>query len=180
MARYLFNKVLLAGATDSGTDALLRLPPVGSFDKSTLATIGTSFAVANLQLAGVGEVTLEWWLLGGGERFRMMLPSYCDHAQGALVLFSLADPRSLTEAKEWVATIQANTNNVPMILASDSCDIAEPDHPRKITAEVISDLVETRRLKEYVEISTATGEGVQEMYAKLAQYLVDDWKLHNS
>jgi len=131
-------------------------------------TIGVDFAVHNINLPGIGNVTLQIWDFGGEARFRSMLPGFCKGASGALLLYSIVEPKSFFELQDWVDIIKVNTNNVPVLLVGAKKDLVDPDQPREITQEDLDVFIQKNDIQEYIEISSKTGENVQVTFANLA------------
>ena len=114
--KYLF-KIILAGSGGCGKTTLLNRYTTGQFNSDTKMTIGVDFAVHYLELSeDKGAATLQIWDFGGEERFRTMLPSFCQGASGALLFFDLVRTHTFYELDEWINIIRRNTHNIPIIL----------------------------------------------------------------
>jgi small GTP-binding protein len=169
-SKYLF-KMILTGSGGAGKTSLLQRYTTNSFTGSTKMTIGVDFAVHNVHVPEVGNVTLQIWDFGGEQRFRSMLPGFCKGAAGALLIFSLIEPKSFFELEEWITIIKKNTNNIPVLLIGAKKDLIDKSLPPEISAEEITNFKTKYALKDYLEISSKTGENVQETFKKLALFM---------
>ena len=169
-SKYLF-KMILTGSGGAGKTSLLQRYTTNQFTGSTKMTIGVDFAVHNVQLPGIGNITLQIWDFGGEQRFRSMLPGFCRGAAGALLIFSLVEPKSFLELEEWITIIRKNTNNIPVILVGAKKDLLDPCLPREIPLDDITTFKDKHAMKDYIEISSKTGENVQDTFKKLAFFM---------
>ena len=121
--KYLF-KIILAGSGGCGKTTLLNRYTTGQFNTDTKMTIGVDFAVHYLELnEDKGAATLQIWDFGGEERFRTMLPSFCQGASGALLFFDLARTHTFYELDEWINIIRRNTHDIPIIMLGAKYDL---------------------------------------------------------
>ncbi len=169
-SKYLF-KMILTGSGGAGKTSLLQRYTTNQFTGSTKMTIGVDFAVHNVHVPEVGNVTLQIWDFGGEQRFRSMLPGFCKGAAGALLIFSLIEPKSFFELEEWITIIRKNTTNIPVLLVGAKKDLLDPALPREISMDEVSNFKTKYALREYLEISSKTGENVHETFRKLALFM---------
>ena len=166
-SKYLF-KMILTGSGGAGKTSLLRRYTTNSFTGSTKMTIGVDFAVHTVHIPEIGNITLQIWDFGGEQRFRSMLPGFCKGAAGALLIFSLIEPKTFFELEEWITIIRKNTNNIPVLLIGAKKDLLNPNLPRETSMDELKAFRIKYGLKDYKEISSKTGENVQETFKKLA------------
>ncbi len=76
-------KLCFLGNGGVGKTTLIQRYLTGSFNESTLMTLGVDFYIKYLIVDGE-SVTIQIWDLGGEDRFRFLLPSYCRLANGAV------------------------------------------------------------------------------------------------
>ena len=88
MRNFVF-KILVGGDGAVGKTTLLRKYVDGTFDESSIATVGVDFFIKQVVYENIGSCTLQIWDLGGQERFRHLLESFIMGAKGALLLFDL-------------------------------------------------------------------------------------------
>lgn len=65
------------------------------------ATIGIDFLVRNISHDNK-TYRLQLWDTAGQERFRALIPSYLKDSHCALIVYDMADPRSLENASRWL------------------------------------------------------------------------------
>ncbi|OLS15784.1 MAG: small GTP-binding protein [Promethearchaeota archaeon CR_4] len=169
-SKYLF-KMILTGSGGAGKTSLLRRYTTNSFTGSTKMTIGVDFAVHSVHIPEIGNITLQIWDFGGEQRFRSMLPGFCKGAAGALLVFSLIEPKSFFELEEWITIIRKNTNNIPVILVGSKKDLLDPTLPREISIDELEIFKIKYGVRDYKEISSKTGENVQDTFRKLAAFM---------
>ena len=174
MGKYLF-KIVLAGsnACESHKTALLNRYTTGQFNSDTKMTIGVDFAVHYLELPNDGgAATLQIWDFGGEQRFRTMLPSFCQGASGAFLMFDLVNPHTFYELDEWVRIIHRNTHNIPIILCG--LNYSKIDHPEDLLLPVedIKEFIIANHIDGYLSIDTNSGYNVSEAFYKLTELMI--------
>ena len=101
MRNFVF-KILVAGDGAVGKTTLLRKFVDGTFDESSITTVGVDFFIKQVIYENVGNCTLQLWDLGGQERFRHLLESFVMGAKGALLLFDLTQMPKIDNILNWV------------------------------------------------------------------------------
>ena len=170
--KYLF-KIILAGSGGCGKTTLLNRYTTGQFNSDTKMTIGVDFAVHYLPLKeNLGDATLQIWDFGGEERFRTMLPSFCQGASGALLFFDLVRTHTFYELDEWINIIRRNTQNIPIILLGAKYDLIESPSDLNIDPQQIMSFIRYNRINGYLSLSSKTGLNVDECFDTLAELMV--------
>ncbi|MBN2156367.1 MAG: GTP-binding protein [Candidatus Lokiarchaeota archaeon] len=170
--KYLF-KIVLAGSGGCGKTTLLNRYTTGQFNSDTKMTIGVDFAVHYLELSeDLGTATLQIWDFGGEERFRTMLPSFCQGASGALLFFDLVRTHTFYELDEWISIIRRNTQNIPIILLGAKYDLIENPRDLNIDPQQVMSFIRFNKIKGYLSISSKTGYNVNESFDKLAELMI--------
>jgi len=170
---YLF-KIILAGNGGCGKTTLLNRYTTGQFNLGTKMTIGVDFAVSSAPLPkGDGNATLQIWDFGGEQRFRTMLPSFCQGASGALIFFDLTRPFTFYGLGEWVEIIRRNTKDIPLILLGAKYDLIEgPDLYMDIDTQEIFSFMKEHKIKGYLSVSSKTGLNVNESFENLTKQML--------
>ena len=170
--KYLF-KIILAGSGGCGKTTLLNRYTTGQFNSDTKMTIGVDFAVHYLELQeDQGTATLQIWDFGGEERFRTMLPAFCQGASGALLFFDLVRTHTFYELDEWISIIRRNTNNIPIILLGAKYDLIERPSDLNIDSQQVMYFIRNHNINGYLNISSKTGLNVDECFDKLTEFMV--------
>jgi Ras-related protein Rab-11B len=152
------HKIMVAGDGGVGKTTLLRKFVSGTFSTDTHMTIGIEFHVKQVVFNGQ-KYTLQLWDLGGQERFRFMLNSYCLGAHGALLLFDLTRMSSLDSLQEWVSEVLRKQNPaLPILFCGTKADVVgERSVPRDLAVSTAKSL----NCFGYVELSAKTGQNVE-------------------
>ncbi|TFG19221.1 MAG: GTP-binding protein [Promethearchaeota archaeon] len=170
--KYLF-KIILAGSGGCGKTTLLNRYTTGQFNSDTKMTIGVDFAVHYLELdEGQGAATLQIWDFGGEERFRTMLPSFCQGASGALLFFDLVRTHTFYELDEWINIIRRNTHDIPIILLGAKYDLIESPSDLNIDPQQVMSFIQYNKIKGYLNISSKTGYNVNKSFDKLTELMI--------
>ena len=84
------------------------------------ATVACDLAIKSMEVGG-RVVTVNLWNTCGQERFAGIVKGYFRSASGALVVCSMADPETLTRAKESFAVIYALQGHAMGAFPPSSC-----------------------------------------------------------
>ncbi|MHA1150103.1 MAG: Rab family GTPase [Promethearchaeota archaeon] len=162
-------KILTVGDGGVGKTTLLHRYKEGEFLTDTQMTLGVSFIVQELNIGDV-TVMLQIWDLGGQEQFRFMLERYALGARGAIVMFDLTRLISLEHLDEWVHICRRKNPNLPLILVGTKLDLEEDI---MVDDELALEAKEQFGLFDYIKASSKTGEGVHEIFNKLAKKIIE-------
>ncbi len=155
-------KVIVVGEGGVGKTTLIKRYVTGQFANSK-TTIGVSFAIATVNLNGL-TVKMQIWDLGGEERFRTLLPSFCKGAQAAIVVFDQSRFSTFLALPEWIELVKKNTSNIPIILVGSKSDLVT-GNPYGDQIEV---LVKKYGLKEFLPVSSKTGFNIDNVFTEIA------------
>ncbi|MBY9013895.1 MAG: GTP-binding protein, partial [Candidatus Lokiarchaeota archaeon] len=87
-------KILLLGDNLEAKQAIAKRYCYNLFNPSERLTIGVDFHVKTIQLEE-RKIKIQLWDVGGEERFRFLLPTYCLGANGAMLLYDITNSNSL-------------------------------------------------------------------------------------
>lgn len=162
-------KIMVGGDGGVGKTTLLRKFVTGTFCTDTRMTIGIEFHIKQLVYAGQTYI-LQLWDLGGQDRFRFMLSSYCQGASGALLLFDLTRMSSLDSVQEWVSDVLRKHNAaLPILFCGTKADIiAERSVPYDMGVSIAKSL----DCIGYVELSAKTGQNVELAFDLLVDKII--------
>ncbi len=161
-------KLLLVGDGGVGKTSLTRRYLTGLFDASTQLTVGADF-YAKIVVLGNTRVFLQIWDFGGEERFRVLLPGYCNGAMGAIFLFDLTRAGTLYHYNEWLDVINAHTRNIPVLAIGTKADLVKS---RSISREDAEKYVLERGAATYLEVSAKTGENVERTFELITTHML--------
>ncbi|KAH0793333.1 small GTP-binding protein [Histomonas meleagridis] len=159
-------KIVLVGDTRVGKSCLLSKFVQGSFDKDMPATIGAAFFIKIIQTPN-GNVRLQLWDTAGQEQFRSLAPMYYRSASVAVLVFDLTSKSTLDGLDEWAAEILDKAPpGVRLVVIGNKLDLKEerviPEHSGRAVANKFGAVL-------YGETSAKTGEGIQEIFSKIAE-----------
>ncbi|WEU40007.1 MAG: GTP-binding protein [Candidatus Odinarchaeum yellowstonii] len=159
-------KIVVVGEGGVGKTTLIKRYVTGQFTNSK-TTIGVSFAIANVNFNNV-TVKMQIWDLGGEERFRTLLPSFCKGAQGAIIVFDQSRFSTFLSLPEWIELVKKNTNNIPIILVGSKSDLVSENS----YLDQIMEMVKRYDLKEFIPVSSKTGFNIDKVFVDIAASLM--------
>ena len=135
-------KILVGGSGGVGKTTLLHRFVFHEFFEDTSMTIGAQIHSMNLERNGC-NVSLAFWDLAGQDRFRFILPNYCNGAHGGFVLFDMSRYDTIVEMAEWIKMFKQNApNGTPIMAVGTKFDIIDPSQVETIdqlTARIVAE-----------------------------------------
>ena len=119
-------KILIGGEGGAGKTAVINRYVNGTFSIDIKMTIGVAFSTRDIQIDGV-SVRMQLWDLGGQDRFRFILPSYCDGARGGFVVYDASDLETLASTSEWFSMFNSRAPGMPIVLVGTKMDLLKND-----------------------------------------------------
>ena len=165
-------KVMLFGDGAVGKTTLAHRYVTGTFLADTHITIGVEIHVKNL-VVDDNDIALQIWDLGGEDRFRFILPTYCVGANGGIFMFDVTSRRTLLSLTEWMKVIRESTKDFPIVAAGTKVDLEDL---RQVWPEDASAAFNPYGITDILEISSKTGQNVEELFEKLSRVILE----HNS
>ena len=156
-------KVLVAGANDVGKTSLVNRLVFGEFIDVT-PTIGVNFA-QKICHGEEGPINLSIWDLSGHERFRCLMPRFCQGATGIALVFDLTAPESLNAASHWlefIASWNPSQENPAIILVGNKAD-----QQSVIPLKAIQEFRTRHSISDYIPCSAKTGKNVKVVFTAL-------------
>ncbi len=144
------------------------------FNPSERLTIGVDFHVKLIELNGK-RIKLQIWDVGGEERFRFLLPTYCLGANAAFLLYDITRPQTLDNISEWTNIVHQKGGEIPVMLVGSKIDLAEEQ--RKITREFGIQIAEKHKMASFGEISSKTGQNVTKTFEVLTELTLEKTEL---
>jgi small GTP-binding protein len=136
------------------------------FNPSERLTIGVDFHVKTIEINDK-KIKLQIWDVGGEERFRFLLPTYCLGANAAFLLFDITRPQTLDNIDEWTTIVRQKGGPIPIMLVGSKVDLA--DDQREIDREFGIQIAEKNNLTSFAEISSKTGQNVNKTFEVLTE-----------
>ena len=156
-------KIIVGGNKDTGKTCLIHRYVTGKFNINTTSTIGVDFMTKNVKV-DVHDCHLTLWDFAGENRFRVLFPSYCSGASGALLLFDLTSRSTFEGLKDWIELIDKSSKNVIKLLIGSKSDLKEH---RQIPLDEALAFQKKYNIANYLECSSKTGENVDKIFETL-------------
>ena len=156
-------KVLVAGANNVGKTSLVNRLVFGEFTEVT-PTIGVNFA-QKICHGEEGPINLSIWDLSGHERFKCLMPRFCQGATGIALVFDVTAPESLKTARQWLEFISSWNScqqNLAVILVG-----SKTDQPPVIPLKTIQEFCVHHPISDYIPCSAKTGKNVELVFSAL-------------
>lgn len=164
-------KTVTAGDGGVGKTTLLYRYVNNVFLADTSMTIGVQLHMKQIIYEGK-TYNLQLWDLGGQDRFRFILPQYVSGARGALLAFDLTRlSTTFSLESSWLPIIRRENPNLPVILIGTKKDLVNPSKPM-IDPAIIEKLVTDNNLQGYIEVSSETGENVEQTFILLLEAII--------
>ncbi|XP_066601695.1 ras-related protein Rab-34 [Prorops nasuta] len=160
------SKVIVIGDVAVGKTSLVNRFCHKSFDNNYKATIGVDFEVERFDILGV-PFHLQIWDTAGQERFKSIAAAYYRGANAIVVVFDLGNLISLCHCPQWL--VEANLSN------RGPCQIFLVGTKRDLLSNPVYNIIERRAIEvaknlraEYWAVSSRTGDGIAELFTRIA------------
>jgi len=162
-------KIILLGEPGVEKTALAQRFCFDLFNPPQKLTIGVDFYVKTIELQGK-KIKLQIWDVGGDERFKFLIPTYCNGANAAMIIFDITNSKSLNQISELTQIVREKVSNIPIMLIGSKLDLKEV---RELNREEGIEIANKYNLSSYSEISTKTGQNVQKSFETLTKFLIN-------
>jgi len=137
-------------------------------------TIGVDFFSKKMKVADQNiSAKLQIWDFGGEKRFRFLLPTYSKGSSACLFLYDITSRESLQSLPVWLEIVRKNAGNIPVFLIGTKKDLE--DH-RVVTTVEAFEAGKVNSVRDHIELSAKTGEGVDLSFKKITELLVEQSK----
>ena len=165
-------KVCIFGDGGVGKTSLVNRFLTGLFKSGTIMTIGVDFLIKDIEIQGK-RVALQIWDFAGEKRFQFILPGYVKGTSAGIFMFDITRMSSLTSLHEWLEVFKKGTDeqgaNVPIMMVGGKIDLSDRRSVFSIDAK---EMAQSYNLLDYIECSSKTGENIELIFTKLAQFLL--------
>lgn len=160
-------KIVLLGNSGVGKSSLVFYAQNGTHKTDIDSTVGCEFQARNVTLENQETVRMLIWDTAGQEVFRAFAPNFLRNCKAAIVCYDVTDMKSFESVTEWAKL--ALDEQAQLIIVGNKCD--------QIQRRVVSRFVGESRADElnahaFVETSAVTGEGVDTIFEKTAEAVV--------
>jgi len=173
-------KFCVLGDGGVGKTTLIERIATGNFNPTTKMTIGINFSLIHLDLAlDSGEaidINLTVWDLGGEDRFRIILPSYMQGADGGILMYDVNRYTSSMSLPNWYKMWKENVvPGTPIYLIGSKFDLIKPTMYSMVENNIKS-LKEELGIKIHFLISTKDGLMIEDLMQTIVK---DMWRFKN-
>lgn len=163
-------KIVLVGDSQVGKTCVLTRLTMNTFQTSNPATIGAAYKSYKITTEK-GTVELQLWDTAGQEKFKTLAPMYYRSAEAALVFYDITNISSFQSLDSWITEIEEKGGeNIRVFVIGNKSDM---DSLRVVSKEDAKSLVFSHNCEGYYETSAKTGEGVLDLFIKVAEYAND-------
>lgn len=167
MASYDFTfKILLLGDASVGKTSFTKRYCYNIFNPSERLTIGVDFHVKTIELND-RRIKLQLWDVGGEERFRFLLPTYCLGANAAFLLYDITRPSTLDNISEWITIVRQKGGPIPIMLVGSKLDLEKAQ--RQVQRDYGIQIAEKNDMASFVEISAKENVNVNDAFKVLTE-----------
>ena len=163
-------KILLLGDASVGKTSFTKRYCYNIFNPSERLTIGVDFHVKTIELDGK-RIKLQLWDVGGEERFRFLLPTYCLGANAAFLLYDITRPSTLDNISEWITIVRQKGGQIPIMLVGAKLDLERTQ--RQIQRDYGIQIAEKNEMASFVEISAKENINVDNAFKVLTEITLE-------
>jgi len=164
---YIF-KILITGDASVGKTTLTHRLISGQFEVDFKPSIGTTMYSKKINYEGQ-EITLVLWDFAGEDKFRFLLKSYAEGADGAFLLYDITNFNSFNNIKNWNEVIREAEENIPIMLIGSKLDL---ENSREVPREEGEEAAKKFDLYPFIELSSKSGENVDRAFDDLVEMLI--------
>ncbi len=162
-------KIILLGEPGVEKTTLTQKYCFDIFNPSERLAIGVDFYVKTIELQGK-TIKLQIWDIGGEERFRFLLSTYCLGANAAMIIYDITNSKTLDQIPEWTKIVREKASDIPIMLIGNKLNLEEF---RGLNREEGIEIAKKYNLYSYSEISTKTGQNVDKSFEHLTEILLN-------
>ncbi len=171
MSHYDFTfKILLLGDASVGKTSFTKRYCYNIFNPSERLTIGVDFHVKTIELNDK-KIKLQIWDVGGEERFRFLLPTYCLGANAAFLLYDITRPSTLDNISEWMTIVRQKGGPIPIMLVGSKIDLSKIS--RQVPRDYGIQIAEKNKMASFVEISAKDNVNVDDAFNVLTELTLE-------
>ncbi len=171
MANYDYTfKILLLGDASVGKTSFTKRYCYNIFNPSERLTIGVDFHVKTVEMNN-RRIKLQLWDIGGEQRFRFLLPTYCLGANAAFLLYDITRPNTLDNISEWMTIVRQKGGPIPIMLVGSKLDLDQTQ--RKVQRDYGIQIAEKNEMASFVEISAKDNVNVDNAFKVLTDLTLE-------
>ena len=169
-------RITMLGDSAVGKTSLILKFLSQDFNENYLTTIGKDKLEKKVVMNDGNEIKLIIWDTAGQERFHSIATSTIKGSHGIVLTFDLTNRKSFDNLGIWLNDIQNNSNEVPVVLFGNKCDLFEKYEVENNEAKSFA----KDHSLEYFETSAKQDINVQDGFNALARMAYAKYSGNNS
>ena len=169
-------RITMLGDSAVGKTSLISKFLNQNFDENYLTTIGKDRLEKKVVMEDGNEIKLIIWDTAGQERFHSIATSTIKGSHGIILTFDLTKKSSFKSLESWLNDIKENSNEVPVVIFGNKCDLFEN---YEVENEEAKKFAEGHNLQ-YFETSAKLNVNVQEGFNAIAKIAYEKYSGNNS
>lgn len=161
-------KIVLLGDPEVGKANLSQQLCYNLFSPEERLTIGVEFHVKSLEVKGK-KIKIQIWDIAGEERFDFLTPTYCMGANAVLIVYDITNSKTVEKMDNWIEIVRQKAGDIPIVLLGNKSDLEDY---REIPKEKGLKITQEYNLSGFSEISTKTGENVENLFEDLSEIIL--------
>ncbi|MFX0004353.1 MAG: Rab family GTPase [Candidatus Hermodarchaeota archaeon] len=166
--RDLTLKILLLGDVYSGKDELVRKYASRCYPEDTKLSLGVDFFLKTIHFKDK-KIIMQLWDAESEDIQAFRLSSYCRGSNGAIIMYDITNFSTIKHVPEWVQLIRKNAGDIPILLVGNIFNL---EKSLEVSGEEGIKLAKKNNITGFIEISTKTGENIEEMFESFAEILI--------
>jgi small GTP-binding protein len=160
-------KILLLGDASSGKGDLRKYTS-RLYPEDTKLSLGVDFYTRTTSFKDK-IIRIQLWDVESEDIKGFLLSSYCRGSNGAMIMYDITNFNTLKHVPGWVQLIRKNAGDIPIVLVGNLSNL---EKTWDVSGEEGISLAKKYNLSGFVEISTKTGENVEEMFESFLEILI--------
>ena len=169
-------RITMLGDSAVGKTSLISKFLNQNFDENYLTTIGKDKLEKKVVMKDGNEIKLIIWDTAGQERFHSIATSTIKGSHGIILTFDLTKRSSFNSLESWLNDIKDNSNEVPVVIFGNKCDLFEN---YEVENEEAKKFAKEHNLQ-YFETSAKQNVNVQEGFNSIAEIAYEKYSGNNS
>jgi small GTP-binding protein len=161
-------KILFFGNDGVGKNTLSTNYLNSFFDAGTKQTIGCEFSTKEITITGL-KIRFQCWIIPVNKRFKFLISRYIKGSQVIALMYDITNFNTLISLNEFIQTIREDHPKISIILVGNKLDLAEL---RDVPKESVTAIAIENRLVAHIEISSKTGENIEELFDLIAKIIL--------
>jgi small GTP-binding protein len=166
------KKICLIGDPAVGKTSLIRKYVTDVFDDKYIGTLGTKVTKKRVLIEQPEinyDLTLAIWDILGQKEFQRIQNMAYRGAKGVFLVCDLTRKETLDNLMEWRNAIEKITNEIPIIILANKCDIDN----QAFGEQEIQSMSKNLKDAPFILTSAKTGNNVDEAFNKMGEFVIE-------